>query len=73
MIASAAAHDIYHRTINPRAGISARLWLGRIMILAAAILALYMGVNYTYPELSLFGITHTAAGSFGMAVNFLVI
>jgi cation/acetate symporter len=128
VIASAAAHDIYHRTINPRAGVSERLWLGRIMILVAAILAaltaiqrlaiivqlvawafslaaasffpvlvlgifwkgassrgaatgmlsgllvtvLYAGVNYTFPEVSLFGIGHGAAGIFGAAVNFLV-
>jgi cation/acetate symporter len=128
VIASAAAHDIYHRSINPRAGVSERLWLGRIMILAAAILAaltavqrlaiivqlvawafslaaatffpvlvlgifwkgassrgaaagmlsgllvtvLYAGVNYTFPEVSLFGIGHGAAGIFGAVVNFLV-
>jgi cation/acetate symporter len=128
VIASAAAHDIYHRTINPRAGLSERLWLGRIMILVAAILAaltavqrlaiivqlvawafslaaatffpvlvlgifwkgatsrgaaagmlsgllvtvLYMGVNYTLPEVSILGIGHGAAGIFGVAVNFLV-
>lgn len=128
VIASAAAHDIYHRTINPRASMVERLWLGRIMILVAAILAaltavqrlaiivqlvawafslaaatffpvlvlgifwkgatsrgaaagmlsgllvtvIYMGVNYTFPTISLFGIGHGAAGIFGVAVNFLV-
>jgi cation/acetate symporter len=128
VIASAAAHDIYHRTINPRAGEAERLWLGRIMILVVAVLAaltaiqrlaiivqlvawafslaaatffpvlvlgifwkgatsrgaaagmlcgllvtaVYMGVNYTLPQLSLFGIGHGAAGIFGVAVNFLV-
>jgi len=44
-IASAAAHDIYHRTINPQAGLSERLWLGRIMILVAAILATLTAVQ----------------------------
>jgi cation/acetate symporter len=39
VIASAAAHDIYHRTLNPRASRGERLWLGRFMILAAALLA----------------------------------
>jgi cation/acetate symporter len=39
VIASAAAHDIFHRTINPRAGATEQLWLGRIMILVVAILA----------------------------------
>jgi cation/acetate symporter len=128
VIASAAAHDIYHRTINPRASLTERLWLGRIMILVVAILAaltaiqrlaiivqlvawafslaaatffpvlvlgifwkrttsrgaasgmlcgllvtaLYMGVNYTFPGINLFGIGHGAAGIFGVAVNFLV-
>jgi cation/acetate symporter len=129
VIASAAAHDIYHRTINPRASVGERLWLGRIMILVAAVLAaltaiqrlaiivqlvawafslaaatffpvlvlgifwkgassrgaaagmisgllvtvIYMGVNYTFPHLSLFGIGHGAAGIYGVAVNFLVV
>jgi len=128
VIASAAAHDIYHRTINPRAGMRERLWLGRIMILAAAILAaltavqrlaiivqlvawafslaaatffpvlvlgifwkratsrgaaagmlcgllvtvLYMGMNYSNPDLSIGGIGHGAAGIFGVVVNVLV-
>jgi cation/acetate symporter len=39
VIASAAAHDIYHRTLNPRASRGERLWLGRFMILATAVLA----------------------------------
>jgi cation/acetate symporter len=129
VIASAAAHDIYHRTINPRAGAVERLWLGRIMILVVAVLAaltaiqrlaiivqlvawafslaaatffpvlvlgifwkgatsrgaaagmlcgltvtvLYMGVNYTFPHLSILGIGHGAAGIFGVAANFLAV
>ncbi|NWF81275.1 MAG: VC_2705 family sodium/solute symporter [Chloroflexi bacterium] len=128
VIASAVAHDIFYRTLTPRAGLRERLWLGRAMILVAAILAaltavqrlaiivqmvawafslaaatffpvlvlgifwkgatsrgaaagmlsgllvtvLYMGVNYAYPQLSLFGISHGAAGIFGVPVNFLV-
>src|SRR5690606_44529 len=39
VIASAIAHDIYHRTLNPRAGLRERLWLGRLAILVAAVLA----------------------------------
>lgn len=128
VIAAAVAHDIFHRTLNPRASRVERLWLGRIMILVAAILAsltalqrlaiivqmvawafslaaatffpvlvlgifwkgatsrgaaagmlsgllvtaLYTGINYTFPHLSLFGISHVAGGIFGVGVNFLV-
>jgi cation/acetate symporter len=128
VIASSAAHDIYHRTINPRASVTERLWLGRIMILVAAVLAaltavqrlaiivqlvawafslaaasffpvlvlgifwkgassrgaaagmlsgllvtvLYAGVNYTFPDVSILGIGHGAAGILGVGVNFLV-
>ncbi|RRR66471.1 MAG: DUF4212 domain-containing protein [Candidatus Viridilinea halotolerans] len=39
VIASACAHDIYHRALNPRATVRERLWLGRAIILGAAILA----------------------------------
>ncbi|NCC35970.1 MAG: cation acetate symporter, partial [Chloroflexia bacterium] len=39
VIAAAVAHDIYHRTLNPKASLRERLWIGRIMILAAAVLA----------------------------------
>jgi cation/acetate symporter len=128
VISSAVAHDIYHRTLNPRASIRERLWLGRAMILVAAILATltaiqrlaiivqmvawafslaaaaffpvlvlgifwkgatsrgatagmlsglavtiaYMSMTYLFPELALFGISSTAAGIFGVPVNFLV-
>lgn len=128
VIAAAAAHDIYHRTLNPRAGVKERLWLGRISILVAAILAAltalqrlaiivqmvawafslaaatlfpvlvlgvfwrgatsrgavagmlsglavtvtYMAVTYAWPEMSLLGISSSAAGIFGVPVNFLV-
>jgi len=34
--------------------------------------ALYMGVTFRFPELSLLGISHSAAGIFGVPVNFLV-
>ncbi|MFV9505045.1 MAG: VC_2705 family sodium/solute symporter [Oscillochloridaceae bacterium umkhey_bin13] len=129
VIASAVAHDIYHRTLNPGATLRERLWIGRMMILVAAILATitavqrlaiivqmvawafslaaatffpvlvlgifwkratsrgaaagmlsgllvtatYMAVTYAFPHLSLWGISSTAAGIFGMPVNFVVI
>jgi cation/acetate symporter len=128
VIASAAAHDIYHRTLNPQASLRERLWLGRLMILVAAILAavtavqrlgiivqmvawafsfaaatffpalvlgifskrttsrgavagmlsgllvtiLYMVFTYIQPEQAFFGITSSAAGIFGIPVNFFV-
>ncbi len=128
VIASAVAHDIYYRTLNPRASPRERLRFGRIMVLIAAILAaltaiqrlgiivqmvawafsfaaatffpvlvlgifwkganshgavagmasglivttIYMVANYVDPALNLLGISHSAAGIFGMAVNLLV-
>ena len=39
VIAAAVAHDIYHRTLNPEAGLREQLWVGRTMILVAAVLA----------------------------------
>lgn len=128
VIASAVAHDIYHRTLNPGASVRERLWIGRMMILVAAVLATitavqrlgiivqmvawafslaaatffpvlvlgifwkgatsrgatagmlsgllvtgaYMGLTYAWPDRSLLGISSTAAGIFGMPVNFLV-
>jgi cation/acetate symporter len=128
VIASAVAHDIYYKSLNPRSSSQSRIFLGRLMVLAAALLAAltalrrlgiivqlvawafslaaasffpilvlgifwrrtngvgavagmlsglavttgYMVLNYLYPEFSILGITHVAAGVFGMPVNFLV-
>jgi cation/acetate symporter len=128
VIASAVAHDVYFRTINPRASPRGRLLLGRLMVLVAAVLAgitaiqqlgiivqlvawafslaaasffpvlvlgiftrrtngpgavagmvsgllvtlFYLMLNYANPQFSLFGISHFAAGIFGVPVNFLV-
>ena len=128
VIASAAAHDIYHRTLNPKASVRERLWLGRLMILAAAGLAAltavqrlaiiaqlvawafslaaatffpalvlgifskritskgavagmicgllvttsYMVVIYLRPEWAILGISSSAAGIFGIPINFVV-
>lgn len=129
VIASAVAHDIFHSTLRSRASPRERLLLGRLSILAAAIMAaltaiqrlaiivqlvawafslaaatffpvlvlgifwkgatsrgavagmisglvvttLYMGLNYTFPSFELLGISHSAAGIFGVPVNFFVI
>jgi len=128
VIASAAAHDIYHRTLNPRASSRERLLLGRLSILVVAILAAltalqrlaiivqlvawafsfaaatifpvlvqgifwkrtnsrgavagmicgflvtagYMASTYFAPEWTVLGISSSAAGIFGLPVNFLV-
>ncbi len=128
VIASAVVHDIYHRTLNPRASSRERLLLGRLAILVVAILAAltalqrlaiivqlvawafsfaaatifpvlvmgifwrransrgavagmisgflvtaaYMMLTYIRPEWALFGISSSAAGIFGLPVNFLV-
>ncbi len=128
VIASAVAHDIYYRTLNPRASLRERLWLGRLMVLVAAVLAAltaiqrlgiivqlvawafslaaatffpvlvlgifwkgsnsrgavagmisglvatvaYMLLNSLNPSFNLLGISHSAAGIFGIPVNFLV-
>ncbi len=45
VIASAVAHDLYHRTLNPRAGLREQLWVGRTMILVAAALATLTAVQ----------------------------
>jgi cation/acetate symporter len=128
VIASAVAHDIYHRTLNPRASSRERLLLGRLAILVVAILAAltalqrlaiivqlvawafsfaaatifpvlvlgifwkrtnsqgavagmicgflvtagYMAITYFAPEWTILGISSSAAGIFGLPVNFLV-
>jgi cation/acetate symporter len=128
VIASAVAHDIYYKSLNPRSSPQSRMFLGRLMVLVAAVAAAltalrrlgiivqlvawafslaaasffpilvlgifwrrangigaiagmtsgllvtiaYMVANYLYPEFNILGITHVAAGVFGMPVNFLV-
>ncbi|MBX0330665.1 VC_2705 family sodium/solute symporter, partial [Oscillochloris sp. ZM17-4] len=129
VIASAAAHDILHRTLNPKATQREQMLLSRIMVLTAAILAAltaiqrlaiivqmvawafslaaacffpvlvlgifwkgatsrgaaagmigglavtaaYMVISYTFPDRAILGISHSAAGIFGVPVNFLVV
>lgn len=128
VIASAVAHDIYYRALNPRAGSRERLLLGRLAILVVAILAAltalqrltiivqlvawafsfaaatifpvlvlgifwrrtnsygamagmiggfwvtvtYMMISYINPDWTILGISSSAAGIFGLPVNFLV-
>ena len=45
VIAAAVAHDIYHRTLNPQAGLREQLWVGRMMIVVAATLATLTAVQ----------------------------
>ncbi|NTV63886.1 MAG: cation acetate symporter, partial [Oscillochloris sp.] len=42
------------------------------MLSGLAVTASYMVLSYTFPEWSLLGINHSAAGIFGAPVNFLV-
>jgi cation/acetate symporter len=61
VIASAIAHDIYFRTINPKASLQTRMWLGKIMIIVAAAVAALLAL----PRLAL--ITQMVAWAFSMA------
>jgi cation/acetate symporter len=126
VIASAIAHDIFYKTLRPKASIESRVIIGKAMILVAAGLAAlaalpklalisqmvawafslaassffpivllgifwkrangagaitgmvgglvvciyYMVANYIDPTFNLLGISHLAAGLFGMAANF---
>jgi cation/acetate symporter len=128
VIASAAAHDIYYKTLNPRSSNASRIRLGRLMVLLAAAMAAltalgrlgiivqlvawafslaaatlfpmlvlgifwrranalgataglvagllvtvsYMVANYLDSNINVLGITHVAAGVFGIPVNFAV-
>jgi cation/acetate symporter len=128
VIASAVAHDIFHRTLNPKSTPRERMLLSRLMVLTAAILAAltaiqrlaiivqmvawafslaaasffpvlvlgifwkgatsrgaaagmisgllvttgYMVMSYTYPDWGVLGISHSAAGIFGVPVNFVI-
>jgi cation/acetate symporter len=128
VIASAVAHDIYFRTINPRASLQTRIMLGKGMIIVAAVVAallalprlaliaqmvawafsmaaatffpvvllgifwrrangpgaiagmigglvvtiFYMATNYVNPAFNVLGITHLAAGIFGLPVAIIL-
>jgi cation/acetate symporter len=45
VISSSIAHDIYFRMINPNADEAHRVFVGRIMVIAAVVVAGYFGVN----------------------------
>ncbi|MCL6541512.1 MAG: cation acetate symporter [Roseiflexus sp.] len=128
VISSAIAHDVYYRIVNPKASMNTRIWLGKTMLVVAAVIAallalprlaliaqmvawafsmaassffpvillgifwkrcngpgaiagmvgglsvtlFYMYSNYVDPSFNVLGITHLAAGIFGMPVNFLL-
>ncbi len=61
MIASAIAHDIYFRTINPKASLNTRIVLGKSMIVVAAVVAALLAM----PRLAL--IAQMVAWAFSMA------
>lgn len=128
VISSAIAHDFYYRILNPKASMNTRIWLGKTMLVVAAVIAallalprlaliaqmvawafsmaassffpvvllgifwkrcngpgaiagmigglsvtiFYMYSNYLDPSFNVLGITHLAAGIFGIPVNFLL-
>ena len=45
VVSSSIAHDIYYRLINPKASEKKRVFVGRIMIVAAIFVAGYFGIN----------------------------
>ncbi len=45
VISSSIAHDIYYRLINPKATEMRRVTVGRIMVIAAVLVAGYFGIN----------------------------
>jgi cation/acetate symporter len=45
VVSSSVAHDLYYRLINPQAPEGARLFIGRVMIFVAVIVAGYFGIN----------------------------
>lgn len=45
VISSSVAHDIYYRMINPNASETQRVFVGRIMVGLAVVLAGYFGIN----------------------------
>lgn len=63
VIASAIAHDIYFRVINPKASLQTRMWLGKSMIVVAATVAALLAI----PRLAL--IAQMVAWAFSMAAS----
>jgi cation/acetate symporter len=63
VIASAIAHDIYFRTINPKASLNTRIVLGKAMIVVAAVIAALLAI----PRLAL--IAQMVAWAFSMAAS----
>ncbi len=61
VISAAIAHDIYFRTINPKASLNTRVWLGKSMIVVAAAVAALLAL----PRLAL--IAQMVAWAFSMA------
>jgi cation/acetate symporter len=63
VIASAIAHDIYFKTVNPKASLQTRMWLGKVMIVVAAAVAAALAL----PRLAL--IAQMVAWAFSMAAS----
>jgi cation/acetate symporter len=63
VIASAIAHDIYFKVVNPKASLNTRMWLGKLMIVVAAAVAAALAL----PRLAL--IAQMVAWAFSMAAS----
>ncbi len=61
VISSAIAHDFYYRILNPKASMNTRIWLGKTMLVVAAVIAALLAL----PRLAL--IAQMVAWAFSMA------
>ena len=71
-LSAVATRDIYDRFIRPRAGERERVWVGRIVILAATVLSLFFVLSGRSPHSSLAGFMQMIVGMTLFAVAFSV-
>ena len=71
-LSAVATRDIYDRFIRPTAGERERVWVGRIVILAATVLSLFIVLTGRSPESSLAGFMQMIVGLTLFAVAFSV-
>ena len=71
-LSAVATRDIYDRFIRPKAGQRERVWVGRIVILAATVLSLFFVLVGRIPDSSLAGFMQMIVGLTLFAVAFSV-
>ena len=71
-LSAVATRDIYDRFIRPKAGQRERVWVGRIVILAATVLSLFFVLAGRSPDSSLAGFMQMIVGLTLFAVAFSV-